>query len=86
MLRAKAILPNGNSLVTEAKITVQHASRPMSWEFRNHVESVLSRKGCNMGACHGALAGKGGFRLSLRGYDPDTDFFNIYAPRSRTTH
>jgi hypothetical protein len=30
-----------------------------------------------MGACHGALAGKGGFRLSLRGYDSTTDHFNI---------
>ncbi|XZE18000.1 DUF1553 domain-containing protein [Pirellulaceae bacterium SH449] len=46
-------------------------------EFDNHVQSVLSRNGCNMGACHGALAGKGGFRLSLRGYDPETDHFNI---------
>lgn len=46
-------------------------------EFENHVQSVLSRSGCNMGACHGALAGKGGFRLSLRGYDSSTDHFNI---------
>lgn len=46
-------------------------------EFENHVQSVLSRSGCNMGACHGALAGKGGFRLSLRGYDSATDYFNI---------
>src|SRR5581483_11315413 len=27
------------------------------------------------GACHGALAGKGGMKLSLRGYDPQTDYF-----------
>ena len=47
------------------------------WEFKNHVQAILSRSGCNMGACHGALAGKGGFRLSLRGYDADTDHFNI---------
>ncbi|RMG41325.1 MAG: DUF1553 domain-containing protein [Planctomycetota bacterium] len=33
--------------------------------------------GCNSGACHGALAGKGGFRLSLRGYAPVMDHFNI---------
>ncbi len=30
-----------------------------------------------MGACHGALAGKGGFRLSLRGYDADLDYQSI---------
>ena len=51
--------------------------RPFAWSFRNHVEPVLAKLGCNSGACHGALAGKGGFRLSLRGYDPATDYFNI---------
>ena len=47
------------------------------WSFRNHVLPVLSRYGCNSGACHGALAGKGGFKLSLRGYDPDRDHYVI---------
>src|SRR5258708_7713594 len=43
--------------------------------FRNYVIPILTRAGCNSGACHGALAGKGGLKLSLRGYDPDTDHF-----------
>src|SRR5262249_28259303 len=34
-----------------------------------------TRAGCNAGACHGALAGKGGMKLSLRGFDPDSDWF-----------
>ncbi len=42
--------------------------------FRNDVMAVLSRAGCNSGACHGNLNGKGGFRLSLRGQGPDFDF------------
>jgi Protein of unknown function (DUF1553)/Protein of unknown function (DUF1549) len=42
--------------------------------FRNEVMAVLSRAGCNSGACHGNLNGKGGFRLSLRGQDADFDF------------
>jgi hypothetical protein len=41
--------------------------------FRNEVLPILTRTGCNSGACHGALAGKGGFKLSLRAYDPETD-------------
>src|SRR5438874_2284433 len=41
--------------------------------FRNDVMAVLSRAGCNAGACHGNLNGKGGFKLSLRGQDPDFD-------------
>ncbi len=44
------------------------------WSFRNHVIPVLTRLGCNSGACHGAAAGKGGFKLTLRGYDPEADF------------
>jgi hypothetical protein len=34
------------------------------------VNPALSRLGCNSGTCHGAQAGKNGFKLSLRGYDP----------------
>ncbi|WP_437184920.1 DUF1549 domain-containing protein [Planctomicrobium sp. SH668] len=50
---------------------------PHEWNFNNHVLPILTKAGCNMGACHGTLAGKGGFRLSLRGYDPNKDYFNI---------
>ena len=45
--------------------------------FRHDVMPVLSKAGCNGGGCHGALAGKGGFRLSLNAYDPSTDYYNI---------
>ncbi|MFO0930764.1 MAG: DUF1549 and DUF1553 domain-containing protein [Gemmataceae bacterium] len=41
--------------------------------FRNDVMAVLSRAGCNSGACHGNLNGKGGFKLSLRGQDAAVD-------------
>ncbi|QEL15178.1 DUF1549 and DUF1553 domain-containing protein [Limnoglobus roseus] len=42
--------------------------------FAHDVSAVLSRAGCNMGACHGNLNGKGGLKLSLRGEDPAFDF------------
>lgn len=35
--------------------------------------AVLSKAGCNAGTCHGNKNGKGGFKLSLRGQDPDAD-------------
>ena len=47
---------------------------PGGWSFRNDVMPVLTKSGCNQGACHGALAGKGGFKLTLRGYDPELDY------------
>src|SRR5258705_12299767 len=45
--------------------------------FRNEVMAVLSKAGCNAGTCHGNKNGKGGFKLSLRGQDPDLDFLAI---------
>lgn len=63
--------------VAESVVTVTGIDGSRTWSFRNNVQSVLARQGCNMGACHGALAGKGGFRLSLRGYDADADFAAI---------
>ena len=58
-----------------AKVTVTGTKAPFEWDFRTHVEPVLTRAGCNSGSCHGALAGKGGFKLTLRGYDPQADHF-----------
>src|SRR5829696_5614398 len=42
-------------------------------DFRKHVLPVLGRLGCNGRACHGSFQGKGGFRLSLFGYDFKAD-------------
>ncbi len=41
--------------------------------FVTEVAPVLSKSGCNAGTCHGAQQGKNGFKLSLRGYDPEYD-------------
>src|SRR6058998_2641585 len=45
--------------------------------FRNDVLAVLSKAGCNAGTCHGNKNGKGGFKLSLRGQDPDIDYLTL---------
>ena len=42
--------------------------------FRNDVMAILSKSGCNAGACHGNKSGKGGFKLSLRGENPAEDY------------
>ncbi len=59
------------------QVTVRKTKEPYTWSFRNHVIPLMTRAGCNSGACHGALAGKGGLKLSLRGYDPDSDHFAL---------
>ena len=45
--------------------------------FERDVIPILSKAGCNGGGCHGALAGKAGFRLSLFGYDPESDYLAL---------
>ncbi|MCI0359936.1 MAG: DUF1549 and DUF1553 domain-containing protein, partial [Planctomycetaceae bacterium] len=42
--------------------------------FQTDVMAVLSKAGCNLGACHANTNGKGGFKLSLRGEDPAADY------------
>src|SRR5207244_13207011 len=54
------------------KVTGADAPQPVS--FRDEVIPVLNRAGCNAGACHGTPNGKGGFKLSLRGYDVAFDY------------
>ena len=74
---------NGETTVTASigprraslRVKVQGLDRPANWSFQRHVIPVLTRLGCNSGACHGALAGKGGMKLSLRGFDPVSDHF-----------
>lgn len=46
-------------------------------DFDTQVMPILTKAGCNAGSCHGAAAGRGGFRLSLYGSRPDADFDEI---------
>lgn len=41
--------------------------------FERHVSPLLGRLGCNGRACHGSFQGRGGFQLSLFGYDFEAD-------------
>src|SRR5258705_6493624 len=70
MLRALAVL-----VVVLVPSAVRASEPPVS--FRTDVIAALSRAGCNSGACHGSPQGKNGFRLSLRGYDPDLDLHTL---------
>src|SRR5205807_9705010 len=68
------ITASANGEQATVKVRVTNATSPFTWSFRNHVIPVMTKMGCNQGACHGALAGKNGFKLTLRGYDPDVDY------------
>src|SRR5262249_11548513 len=54
-------------------VTVTGAAAEEAVHFTREIMSLLTKSGCNQGACHGAALGRGGFRLSLRGFDPAFD-------------
>ncbi len=53
------------------------ACAPPSISFETDVLPILTKAGCNTGACHGAAAGRGGLRLSLFASGPEADFAAI---------
>jgi hypothetical protein len=58
-----------------AKLNVTVESAAMApVRFAADVQPILSKAGCNQGTCHGSAKGKNGFKLSLRGYDPEYDY------------
>jgi len=81
------ILPVGNGtcqimLVAAGKaakvdVTVKGLDAPHPMSFKNEMLAALTKSGCNLGACHGSPSGKGGFRLSLRAYDPPLDIMTL---------
>jgi WD40 repeat protein len=58
---------------TEAPVEIAGLGKGYRADFIRDVSPIISRLGCNAGTCHGAKEGKNGFKLSLRGYDPETD-------------
>src|SRR5579872_5365133 len=60
----------------QAQITVHvgDLAKAPQISFIRDVEPVLNKVGCTQGTCHGAAKGKNGFKLSLRGYDPEFDY------------
>lgn len=67
-----SIQADGRSATVLVHVALPEVSRLYS--FRHDVMPVLSKAGCNSGACHGYSLGKNGFKLSLRGSDPAYDF------------
>jgi len=64
---------NTSVAVSVSELPSDASAGSIAVDFIRDVNPVLSRLGCNQGTCHGAQAGKNGFKLSLRGYDPIFD-------------
>jgi hypothetical protein len=59
-------------LLLLASVVVIQAAEPVT--FLRDVAPILNKMSCTSGPCHGAAKGKNGFKLSLRGYDPQFDY------------
>ncbi len=62
---------------TETRMEITGLGKGYQADFIRDVAPVISQLGCNAGTCHGAKEGKNGFKLSLRGYDPETDLRSL---------
>ncbi len=65
------------NLATSAAVTVKDTAKRKPIDFSREIVPILTRAGCNQGSCHGSQYGKGGFKLSLLGFDPDLDYPTI---------
>jgi hypothetical protein len=63
-------------------VSVQGILSVPKLDFVNDIQPVLYRAGCNSGSCHASQYGKGGFTLSVMGFDPVMDY-NAMAVHSR---
>lgn len=70
--QAKVLARMGNQEAS-AQVRIEDASANRPWDFAQDIVPILTRAGCNTGACHGKADGQNGFHLSLFGYDPEGD-------------
>lgn len=74
-------LANGRAVITARlgdetatiPVVVSSVEKERDISFPNDIIPQLTRAGCNSGACHGTPSGKNNFRLSLLGFEPESD-------------
>src|SRR5262245_28056539 len=71
------ITVEAGGLKASVPVVAEGATADVPVSFTREIVPILTKAGCNSGACHGAALGRGGFRLSLFGFDPAFDFAQI---------
>ncbi len=67
------VVIRAGGLECRAEVEVANSGTPEPVSFRNETLAALTKPGCNSGGCHGSPSGKGGFSLSMMGYDAVAD-------------
>jgi hypothetical protein len=55
-------------------VTAAHVDENLPINFPNQIVPIFTKLGCNSGGCHGKASGQNGFKISLLGFEPETDF------------
>lgn len=55
-------------------VAVAGLQQPVPVSFRYEVQPILTKTRCNSGGCHGKAEGQNGFKLSLFGFDDESDY------------
>jgi hypothetical protein len=72
-----ALTVEADGVRTTVPVVVKGVAGESPVEFAREVVPVLTKAGCNSGACHGGQHGRGGFKLSLLGFEPEADYPQI---------
>lgn len=71
------LIVQAGGLTVRVPVVVTDLDKIQPVSFRHEFIAALNVAGCNAGACHGIPSGRGGFKLSLRGYDPAADYIEL---------
>lgn len=71
------LVAQAGSCTARVPVVVTSVDQPQPISFGQQLIGALNVGGCNQGACHGLPSGRGGFRLSLRGYQPEADYLEL---------
>lgn len=74
--RAEIMVRHGK-LAAKVEVDVRDGDRDLPLDFVRDISPILTKSGCNGGNCHGKSGGRGGFQLSLFGFDPRGDYDSI---------
>lgn len=69
---AAVIAVNHDGQTALIDVSVAGSTEPV--DFIRHIRPILNKSGCASAACHASQYGKGGFKLSVFGFDPEADY------------
>lgn len=71
--RTEVRVRHGGEMV-RIPVEVVELNQPRAISFEQQIIPILTKASCNSGGCHGKAEGQNGFKLSVFGHSPETDF------------